>query len=196
MGLKFKISFSIVTALLLQACASSPHVGAQKSRLQLRDSVQFVQTDKRWAKQTLGGSQERLSSDGCLVTATAMALVNLGFRTDPGDLANRLKRSGGFTKQGWMVWQGLEKVTGGRAKTYFYKRKDDAVVRACMAAGYYPLVKFDLPNRRSHWAMVVRESGGAFFVRDPLINSQTPIPLTSRARGIDAVRCVGVPQKA
>ena len=184
-----------VLGLLIQGCASSPSSDRQLDAYSLPDKVQFVQTDKRWARQTLGGTYETLSTDGCLVTATAMALVNLGFRTDPGDLTNRLKRSGGFTRQGWMVWSGVEKVTGGRAKTYFYKRKDNAVVRACLAAGYYPLVKFDLPSRRTHWAMVVREGRGGFLVRDPMVNSQTPIPLSSRARGIDAVRCVGVPNK-
>jgi len=140
----------------------------------------------------LGGSYESLESDGCLVTATAMALVNLGFKTDPGDLTNRLKKVNGFTKNGWLVWSGVERATGGKAKTMFYDRKDDGIVRACLAAGYYPLVKFDLPSRKTHWAMVVKDTKNGFYVRDPMVNSSTPIPLSSRANGIDAVRCIGV----
>lgn len=168
----------------------SPPVNA---RFILPDNTQFLQTDARWARQTLGGSGESLEGYGCLVTAAAMALNNLGFRTDPGDLVNRLKANGGFTKDGLLVWTGLEKVTGGRAETLFYRRKDDAVVRGCLAAGYYPLVKFLLPSRRTHWAIVVMETDHGFYVRDPMVASSIPIPLVSRARGIDAVRCVGVP---
>lgn len=159
----------------------------------LADNTQYLQTDSRWARQTLGGSGESLEGYGCLVTAAAMALNNLGFRTDPGDLVNRLKANGGFTKNGLLVWSSLEKITGDRAETLFYRRKDDEVVRRCLAAGYYPLVKFDLPSRRTHWAMVVMETDRGFYVRDPMVASSIPIPLTSRARGIDAVRCVGVP---
>jgi hypothetical protein len=122
-----------------------------------------------------------------------MALVNLGFRTDPGDLTNRLKAAQGFTNEGWLVWAGVERATGGRARTYFYNRKDDDVVRACLAAGYYPLVKFNLPSSKTHWAVVVKETKQGFFIRDPMVPSRTPILLSERAPRIEAVRCIGVP---
>ncbi|PHR56614.1 MAG: hypothetical protein COA43_13390 [Robiginitomaculum sp.] len=166
--------------------------GKKRGRFELVDKIQFLQTDKRWARQTLGGSGESLAKYGCLVTASAMALTNLGFKTDPGDLVNRLKANKGFTKNGLLIWTGLERVTGGRTKTVFYKRKDDAVVRACLEAGYYPLVKFDLASRRTHWAVVIKETKKGFYVRDPMVASSVPIPLKSRARGIDAVRCIGM----
>jgi len=197
------ICLGIVGMLVLSACASTPSPHAARppvqsqsaqshSGLQLPDKVQFMQTDKRWASQTLGGSGESLKSDGCLVTSAAMALVNLGFQTDPGDLAYRLKAYGGFNKQGWLVWSGLEKATSGKAKTVFYERKDNAAVRSCLAAGFYPLVRFNLPTSKTHWAMVVGDSHQGFYVRDPMVNSRTPIPLSSRTKTIDAVRCIGV----
>ena len=200
MGCDFKMK-TLVPLLagmyLLSACASTPapKQPAPRAGLSLPDKAQFLQTDRRWARQTLGGSYESLETDGCLVTASAMALVNLGFKTDPGDLTNRLKSVNGFTGNGWLVWSGIERATGGIAKTYFYDRKDDEVVRACLAAGYYPLVKFDLPSRRTHWVVVVKDTPQGFYIRDPMVNSKTPIPLSSRARGIDAVRCIGVPAK-
>jgi hypothetical protein len=161
-------------------------------KYQLADKVQFLQTDNRWKRQTLGGTNESLENDGCLVTAAAMALVNLGFRTDPGDLTNRLKAYNGFTKQGWLIWSGLERATDGKVKTVFTDQTDDGTVRSCLAAGYYPLVKFDLPSRRSHWAVVVKETKRGFYVRDPMVSSSVPVPLKSRANGIDAIRCIGV----
>ena len=164
----------------------------QMSQYELADTVQFVQTDKRWSRQTLGGSGESLEAYGCLVTAAAMALTNLGFRTDPGDLTNRLKANAGFTSNGLLVWSGLERVTGGKAKAVFYDQKDDRIIRRCLAAGYYPLVKFDLPSRHTHWAIVIKDTPRGFYVRDPMVNSAIPVPLSSRANGIDAVRCIGV----
>jgi hypothetical protein len=178
-------------------CASTPApvsttgISAQNG-LVLPDKAQFLQNDNRWAGQTIGGSYETLEDDGCLVTAAAMALVNLGFYTDPGDLTNRLKAYNGFTKNGWLIWSGLERATAGKAKTMFTDKTDDATVRSCLAAGYYPLVKFDLPSRRTHWAMVVGEANKEFYVRDPMVSSQAPVPLKSRANGIDAIRCIGV----
>ncbi|PHS38619.1 MAG: hypothetical protein COA91_07580 [Robiginitomaculum sp.] len=165
---------------------------ANPLRLQLPDKVEFLQTDRRWAHATLGGSHASLEDEGCLVTAAAMALVNLGFKTDPGDLTYRLKAYGGFNSHGWLVWRGLEKATANRVKTYFYQRKDNEVVRSCLAAGYYPLVKFNLPSSKTHWVLVVGEADSGFFIRDPMISSATPIPLASRTSRIDAVRCVGV----
>lgn len=185
-------------AVGLTACASTPAPvntsvqSTQPAKYQLADKVQFLQNDNRWARQTLGGTQESLEDDGCLVTAAAMALVNLGFRTDPGDLTNRLKAYNGFTRNGWLIWSGLERATAGKAKTVFYDTADDETVRSCLTAGYYPLVKFDLPSRRTHWAVVIKETDRGFYVRDPMVSSQTPVPLTSRAKGIDAVRCIGV----
>jgi len=186
--------------LVLAGCSTSrptpKPTPAPKPGLQLLDKVQFLQTDRRWAHETLGGSNESLESNGCLVTAAAMALVNLGFQTDPGDLSNRLKASGGFNSRGWLVWSGLERATDGKVKTVFYARKDaqnnTSAVRACLTSGYYPLVKFDLPSGKTHWVMVVKDTKQGFYVRDPMVNSRTPIPLSMRTKTIDAVRCVGV----
>lgn len=190
--------FTILTlAVGISACsthAPQRQVSTQpiKSSSELPDKVQFLQNDRRWANQTLGGSFESLDKGGCLVTAAAMALVNLGFHTDPGDLTNRLKAYNGFTKNGWLIWSGLERATDGKVKTMFTHKTDDATVRSCLAAGFYPLVKFDLPSRRSHWAVVIKETKRGFYVRDPMVSSSVPVPLQSRANGIDAIRCIGV----
>jgi len=176
---------------LKQALQSKPKAG-----LELPDKVHFLQTDRRWSHHRLGGTNESLESDGCLVTAVAMALVNLGFQTNPGDLNQSLKDYGGFNSRGWLVWSGLERATAGKAKTVFYNRKDiqdnKNDVRACLAAGYYPLVKFNLPSTQTHWVMVIKDTKQGFYIRDPMVDSRRPIPLSSRTKTIDAVRCIGV----
>ena len=194
--------FLTLCIISVSACVSPPPQRRQLTPIRtmttpsnpnmLKDRAQFLQADKKWAAQTLGGSNESLKTDGCLVTAAAMALVNLGFRTDPGDLTNRLKAYDGFTKNGWLVWSGLERASANRIKAVVYEHANDAVVRSCLAAGYYPLVKFNLPSRRTHWVMVVGETPHGFFIRDPMVNSRLPIPLSARSKRIDAVRCIGL----
>jgi len=206
MGRISNLCIGTVGLVLLVGCSTSkttPKTMPKSAQLPkaitglvLPDKVQFLQTDRRWSGHRLGGSNESLESDGCLVTAAAMALVNLGFQTDPGDLNRNLKENGGFNSRGWLVWSGLERATGGKAKTVYYDRKDTQNnthdVRACLAAGYYPLVKFDLPSRQTHWVMVVKDTEQGFYIRDPMVNSRTPIPLSMRTKTIDAVRCIGV----
>jgi len=84
--------------------------------LELPDRAAFLQKDKRWASDRLGNTaSDTMGSDGCLVTASAMALKNLGFQTDPGDLNKRLTAADSFTPRGWLIWSGISKVTGGKA---------------------------------------------------------------------------------
>lgn len=196
----------IALSLVMTACASAPKP-VQNPRpgpnsniatlppglgVQLTDRTYFHQQDARWADVRMGGSGDRLASDGCLVAAAAMALSNLGFRTDPGDLTFRLKANDGFNDRGWLVWSGLERVTAGRAKTRFYQTADKSDIRKCLADGYYPLIKFSLDTGRSHWALVVAQAGDEYYLRDPMVNYQTPIPMSARTNGISALRCIGL----
>ena len=77
-----------------------------------------------------------------------MALVNLGFKTDPSDLNRRLTQADSFTPRGWLIWDGIRKVTDGQAKARFYKSVDAGLINQCIVDGYYPLVQFYLPNGR------------------------------------------------
>lgn len=206
-----KLISSLLATALLSACASTPTPTAptrtatmansalSEAKISLPDRSYFHQQDPRWSAVTLGGSQEPLKSDGCLVTSAAMAMANLGFQTNPGDLATRLKSVNGFTRQGWLVWSGIETVSGGIASARFYNNEGtpgqtEAQTRACLADGFYPLIRFSLPSRSKHWAVVVAETRNGFYMRDPMVNSKLPIPLASRAREIEAVRCIGVKQ--
>ncbi|WP_017932317.1 hypothetical protein [Robiginitomaculum antarcticum] len=205
----YKLYFTLLATALMTACAStpSPIKGAQQTSakgplpasivvkdasLALPDHNYYHQQDPRWGAHILGPTTTTLSSEGCLVTAAAMALSNLGFATNPGDLNARLTAKNGFTPKGWLIWSGLERVTDGKAKARFFKNGTDKDVRSCLADGYYPLVKFSLASRRSHWVMVVADSPRGFYVRDPMVNMKSPIPLSSRTSGIQSVRCIGI----
>lgn len=186
------LGFVGLVACSTSAPKRSAGPGPKHGGLFLPDRVAYMQTDPRWSKYTLGGSGERLSSTGCLVTAVAMALRNLGFQTDPGDLSRKLKAYGGFNRRGWLVWSGVERATAGRARAYYYRHGDAGTVRACLRRGAYPLVKFTLPNGSPHWALVLGENKSDFYVRDPTVKSRNPIALSTRTKHIEAVRCIGM----
>jgi len=199
-----KMLFSVIGAtIMLSACASSPNtpqtnknpnvsVGLNDQQTFLPDKAAFYQKDPRWAKEPLGTSKDTLASDGCLVTAASMALANLGFQTDPSDLNKRLTQTKSFTPRGWLIWDGIRKVTGGKAKARFYKTVNEDLIMNCMSDGYYPLVQFYLPNGRSHWAMILHKSKRGFHMRDPLRRSTKPLIFPHSSDKFRALRCIGL----
>lgn len=158
----------------------------------LLDRAIYNQKDKRWAKDTLGNTKDSMAAYGCLVTATAMALTNLGFQTNPKDFNARMSQVGGFNARGWMVWSGIEKVTDGKATFKFYDTVSDEIIEGCLADGFYPLARFILPNGRDHWSMIVGKSDKGFHMRDPLRVSEHPLIFPRGSDAFKSVRCVGM----
>jgi len=190
----------LAACLGLSACGSSPKVSDSpaytplpEGALTLRDSVAYSQIDPRWKTDRLGRTSDTMGSDGCLVTATAMALTNLGFQTNPQDLNRRLTATDSYTSRGWLIWDGIRRVTDGRAIAQFHDKVDAPTIDKCMAEKAYPLVQFTLPNGRSHWAMIVhKDSRGRYHMRDPLRTSNKPLIFPAGVSGYRAVRCVGL----
>lgn len=208
----FRFGMIISAALLLAACGSTPlppvttgQAGGSasaltnphmtpipKGTLSLPDRAAFLQKDKRWGHEQLGKSSDTMASDGCLVTATSMALANLGFATNPSDLNARLTQTDSFTPRGWLIWDGIRKVTDGRAEAQFYDEVSEDIINQCMVDGRYPLVQFYLPNGRSHWAMIVSRSQQGYYMRDPLRDYRSPLLFPQSSEAFKAVRCVGL----
>ena len=195
---------AVSLAVLLSACTtpSAPdrvedttaHVKVApdgRGYLAMPDRVAWLQTDPRWAGHRLGHSSDTLGSDGCLVTAVAMAIGNLGITADPAQLNRRLTEANAFTPNGWLVWSGVEVATGGRARAVYHDDVSPSLIRSCMAQGQYPLVRFILPNGRSHWAMIVAESPEGYRMRDPLRDSDKPLIFPRGAEAFKSLRCVG-----
>lgn len=163
-----------------------------KGALALPDRTMFLQKDPRWGHERLGKTRDTLASDGCLVAATSMALANLGFETNPSDLNKRLTHTDSFTPQGWLIWDGVRKVTGGKARAIFHDRVDEPTINACLRGGDYPLVQFYLPSGRSHWAMIVAKDKHGYRMRDPLRKSSSALIFPHSSDKFKAVRCVGL----
>lgn len=193
-----RVGLICIAAIMLSACGSAPRVtevpdSAQSSGgLSLRDSVAYSQKDPRWSGDRLGKTSDTMGSDGCLVTAASMALSNLGFSTNPKDLNQRLTQTQSYTNKGWLIWDGIRRVTEGRAKATFYDKVDAPTIDACLHRGEYPMVQFYLPNGRSHWAMIVKHDERGYHMRDPLRTSEKPLIFPAGVKGYRAVRCIGL----
>ena len=194
-----RVAIIFSAAILLSACGSSPRVETTAvvpqsgtGGIDLRDSVAYSQKDPQWASDRLGTTSDTMGRDGCLVTAAAMALTNLGFQTNPKDLNKRLTATKSYTNRGWLIWDGISRVTDGRAKATYYDKVDASTIDACMMRGDYPMVQFYLPNGRSHWAMIVKHDARGYHMRDPLRVSEKPLIFPAGIKGYRAVRCIGL----
>lgn len=186
-----------LAAVILTACGSAPRVNDPVSPetsggLVLRDTVAYSQIDPRWKSDSLGNTSDTMGSDGCLVTAAAMALTNLGFQTNPQDLNERLTQTKSYTNRGWLIWDGIRRVTDGRAKATFFDKVDAPTIDTCLREGDYPMVQFYLPSGRSHWAMIVKHDARGYHMRDPLRTSNKPLIFPAGIKGFRAVRCIGL----
>ena len=200
--------FIISSTFLLSSCGSTPLppvadypastisqpqiTPIPQGGLSLPDRAVFLQKDPRWGSDQLGHSADSMASDGCLVTATSMALANLGFQTNPKDLNARLTETDSFTPRGWLIWDGIRKVTAGRAEAVFHDDVSEDIINGCMMNGQYPLVQFYLKNGRSHWAMILRRDASGYHMRDPLRPSNSPLIFPRSSDAFKAVRCVGL----
>jgi len=166
--------------------------GSSSQGLVLRDKVIYSQKDPRWSTDLMGKTSDTMGGQGCLVTATSMALTNLGFQTNPKDLNQRLTQTDSYTDRGWLIWDGIRRVTGGRAVATYYDKVDAPTIDGCMRRGEYPMVQFFLPNGRSHWAMIVKHDARGYHMRDPLRISEKPLIFPAGVNGYRAVRCIGL----
>lgn len=157
----------------------------------LPDRVTFSQKDPRWGQDKLGNSSGNLAREGCVVTSAAMAMTNLGYPIDPGELNRRLRDTGNFTPRGWLIWNGIAEASGGKVKAHFYDTVSEPLIQSCLARGDYPLVRFYLPNGRSHWAMILGRGEHGYHMRDPLRVSDVPLIFPRDSSAFKALRCIG-----
>jgi hypothetical protein len=170
---------------------SIPAFGGSPMAVQLADNARYFQRDPRWAGNRLGGSADTVGSAGCAVTSAAMAMTNLGYTIDPGKLSGELTAKGGFTEEGWVVWDAVRLVSKGTLRVDVHEAPSLEKLDACLASGDYPLVKFMLKSGYPHWVLLVGKRESNYLMRDPLRNEDTAVPLTRRTQVILSVRCIG-----
>lgn len=157
----------------------------------LTDRVTYSQKDPRWGQDRLGRKGGSLAREGCVITSAAMAMTNAGFPIDPGELNRRLTASDNLTSSGLLKWKGIADVSGGAVKATFYETVSEPLIQSCLVKGDYPLVRFFLPNGRSHWAMILGRSENGYHMRDPLRVSETPLIFPRDSSAFKSLRCIG-----
>jgi hypothetical protein len=171
---------------------TAPASGGSDLSVRLADNAHFQQDDPRWSAIPMGGSfGDRLGPAGCTVTSVAMAMTNLGYPVDPGQLTTALNAENGFTQRSWLIWEAVPRVVQGAVRVEVHQEPALDKIDACLARGDYPIVKFYLYTVVPHWAVLVGKHQGTYFMRDPLIDEPDPVPLTRRTSVIHSVRCIG-----
>jgi hypothetical protein len=190
----------LVAAFLLAGCArreSTP--GACRlparsrqnvSRFVVSSPAYYVQRDKRWANEPIGGSGKPLAAVGCTVCCLSMALAQEGIDLNPAELNRALKRSDGYTSIGWLRWPALADVTDSRARAEILRKPTLRDIDAALAAGQPVIVKVAPPPMVQHWVLLVGREGREYLMKDPLDNARTVRPLSSLGSDILAVRIV------
>ena len=164
-----------------------------KATFMMPDGYAYRQDDRRWRADTIGETSDTLGAYGCTIASVAMATSNLT-KTEitPQVLNAKLSEAGGFTDRGWLIWNKVTEATDGNVSAAYFDKPDHEDINQCMDAGGYPVIKIKLHQSIIHWVTIVGKSGDEYLIRDPLVGTETdlPIGLSSRSDKIHAVRCI------
>jgi len=164
--------------------------GVELDILASGEGAYYLQADRRWASDAVGGSGERLSAVGCTICSVAMAATHLGHNVTPQELNAKLITAGGYTDRGWLIWSKIHNATDGRIGVRVPSRMTHADLDDAIQSGAVPVVKFFLPGGIPHWVAIVGKSGQEYLVKDPLDSRKRISPLSNKTKKIVSVRYV------
>ena len=150
----------------------------------------YLQNDPRWKDDKIGGSQETMGEVGCFVSGISMALAHHGIDLNPKLLNELLKANDGYTKQGWVKWQAVSKITYHKVGFHVPSQPRFAVIDAALEAGEPILAKIRLSGRFPHWVLIVGKAGQDYLVKDPLGDGESLDKLSKFNSKIYAIRVV------
>ncbi len=159
-------------------------------RMVLGNDTMYRQRDPQWAEEKTGGSRETLSAVGCTVCGLSMALAQHGVALNPAELNRKLQDGGGYTEQGWVKWDAVRGVTGGRVAVELPAHPSQEDIDTALAAGNPVLVKVYLAPGVQHWVLLVGREGREYLMKDPLGDGKSLGLLSSLGSDIFAVRIV------
>lgn len=172
------------------ACRLPPRATTSVPRFVHPSTAHYLQRDKRWSEEPIGGSGKPLRTVGCVVCSLSMALAQHGIALPPARLNQELKKVDGFTSQGWLYWPAIAQVTAGRARAEIIWKPTLQAIEAALAAGHPVIVKVAPPPMLQHWVVLVGREGREFLMRDPLDTVPAVRPLSAIGSDILAVRIV------
>jgi len=164
--------------------------GEPMPRFTLGDNPIYRQNDPRWKNDELGGSGEPFGATGCTVCCLSMALARFGIEIDPGTLNRTLDSIGGFTERGWLKWNAVPRITGGRLMVDVSPRRDYATIDRALREGNPVLVRVLLDGGVVHWVVIVGKDGYDYLMKDPLGTGDRVETMERLGSDIYAIRIV------
>jgi hypothetical protein len=173
---------------------SIPPFGGDKAlTLRLMDSPIYLQTDKRWRNERIGGSRERIGAVGCTICCVAMTLTYQGVPVDPLMLNTHLKRHNGYTPRGWVIWKAVAALSEG-IRIDIPKTPTHRKIDKTLKGGTPVLAKVLLYDRIPHWVLIVGKRDGQYYMLDPLGDGKTVDELSQLNSNIYAIRIITTSQ--
>ena len=148
----------------------------------------FLQRDKAWEADRIGGTGETLGRVGCTVCCLAMGLAPFGIRKTPGELNEWLKKHEGYSPRGWLRWETVSKLTAGKVYVDFRAPLKHETIDAALKARRPVLAKVFINRVITHWVLVVGKEGTEYVVKDPLGDGRKPDLLSRYSSGVHAIR--------
>jgi hypothetical protein len=149
----------------------------------------YLQRDEQWKNETIG-SGETLAKVGCTVSSLAMALEHYGVPFTPKTLNDALKRNDGYTRRGWLQWNAVSRVSGGKVSVRVLSRPTHGELDTALEARHPVLVKVFINRVIPHWVLVVGKEGAEYLMRDPLDDGKNLKRLSGYRSDIFGVRIV------
>jgi hypothetical protein len=149
----------------------------------------YLQRDERWKNDTIR-SGETLAKVGCTVSSLAMALEHYGVSFTPGALNEALNANGGYTRRGWLQWNAVARLSGGKASVGVLAKPTHHDIDAALMALQPVLAKVFINRVIPHWVLLVGKDGQDYLMRDPLNEGKTLEKLSKYGSDIYGVRIV------
>lgn len=188
-----------ITLLTLASCRDArrqpdtsiaPRGGTSLAHFRLGSAPIYLQTDPRWRAVHLGRTAEPLGSVGCVVCCVSMGLAHHGVAIRPDSLNAALTAAGGFTERGWLKWETVEDVAGGRARIEVPGKLSHAAIDKALRAGCPVLAKVMIRGTIQHWVLIVGKDGLDYMIHDPLGDGVSLDRLDGYDSNIYAIRIV------
>jgi hypothetical protein len=148
----------------------------------------YLQRDRAWEADRIGGTGETLGGVGCTVCCLAMGLAHFGIQKTPGELNVWLKTHAGYSPRGWLRWESVSTLTAGKVYVDFRAPLKHETMDAALKARQPVLAKVFINRVITHWVLVVGKKGTEYVVRDPLGDGRKPDLLSRYASGVHAIR--------
>ncbi len=165
-----------------------PARGGESFTAPVLKTAHYRQHDPRWAEEKIGGFGESMGPVGCTICSLAMALDYYDVKMTPKELNEFLKANEGYNARGWLRWNAVEKVSGGKVVVEYLGRPSPAVMDQALKNRQPVVAKVYINTVIPHWVLVAGKDGQEYVMRDPLGEADTLGRLSDYSSKLYAVR--------